>query len=106
MLAQASQMGAEAALRSMREDAKLARQDTGRASAQLGEILRRHRQKNQLTQVQLSQLARVHPTTVGKIEASERGMSLVTFCRIADAFSGKGNLGFAWDVIEEVNTWP
>jgi DNA-binding XRE family transcriptional regulator len=105
MLAQASQQGAEMALRSMREDAKLARQDAGRASEKLGQLLRQHRQHTQLTQVQLSRLARVHPTTVGKIEASERGMSLVTFCRIADAFSGKGNLRFTWDVIEEVNSW-
>jgi hypothetical protein len=47
----------------------------------------------------------VHPTTVGKIENAERGMSLVTFSKIGLVFLGHGNAYFLHHVVEEVATW-
>jgi hypothetical protein len=47
----------------------------------------------------------VHPTTVGKVENAERGMSLVTFSKISQVFVDHDCTYFVYDVIEEVATW-
>jgi DNA-binding XRE family transcriptional regulator len=105
LLERAAKDGAAQALRDMRQENKLSRNDTGHASENIAAILKKHRMAIGLTQRELARQAGVHPTTVGKIENAERGMSLVTFSKIGLVFLGHGNAYFLHHVVEEVATW-
>lgn len=85
-----------------RQERKHGRQDTGHGSKEVGAILLSARQREGLSQAVLAGRAGLHPTTVGKIEAGFRGMSLFSFSRL----SGVLGMDFARDVITEVGQWP
>jgi DNA-binding XRE family transcriptional regulator len=100
-------IAAEAVKQALSEDRagrKYNRSDTGTGSAVVGEILKTFRTRCGWTQKELAERAGIHPTTIGKIESGERGMSLHTFSRIAQEFYVIGD-DFIWQVIDEVATW-
>jgi DNA-binding XRE family transcriptional regulator len=105
LLKRAAKDGASQALRDMRQENKLSRNDTGHASEKIAAMMKKHRMSIGLTQRELARLAGVHPTTVGKVENAERGMSLVTFSKISQVFVDHDCTYFVYDVIEEVATW-
>jgi DNA-binding XRE family transcriptional regulator len=70
----------------------------GTGSEELGGILKYYREKLELTQKQLANFAGIHPTTVGKIEGGERGMSLETFAKLAYHLDED----FAWRIIDTI----
>lgn len=92
--------GVEMALQREKERAKHGRSDTGSGDPRLGEIVRRYREREGLTQRDLGDNAGLHSTTIGKIESGDRGMSLDTFARIAGGFSPDQTFNFAVDVID------
>lgn len=96
---------ASRAIREMRSERKLGRNDSGRASPALGDILLRYREDAGLTQRQLADLAGIHDTTIGKIETAQRGMSLATFAKLNRAFLDMDIDGFAVDVTYVVSGW-
>ncbi len=108
LLAEAAQAGAAQALRDFRQDRKLGRSDVGRASEEIGLILKQLRHNLGYTQTQLADLAGVHPTTIGKIENADRGMSLVTFAKIVYAVAVINQEiadDFSWEIVAEVAEW-
>lgn len=50
----------------------------------------------------MGERAGLHPTTIGKIEAGERGMSLASFAKIALGIQPDRRLNFATDIINTV----
>jgi DNA-binding XRE family transcriptional regulator len=98
-MATVAKEAARMALQEYRVEQKRGRRDAGTGSEKLGEILRTSR-GTRYTQEELAELAGLHPTTIGKIETGDRGMSLHTFCRLAQAFANDGDEDFAWRVVE------
>ncbi len=97
--------GVKQALEETRKEAKLGRSDTGRGSIELGNIVYRYRTRMKMTQKALADEAGLHPTTIGKIESGERGMSLHTFSRLSQVLS-IDNEEFMWEVVDKVASWP
>lgn len=85
-----------------RESRKHGRSDQGRGGETLGLYVVSARRREGMSQAVLAKLSGLHPTTVGKIEAGLRGMSLFSFSRL----SGVLGMDFARDVIAEVGQWP
>lgn len=71
------------ALDDYRQSQKKGRDDRGSGDAIVGRILKSARTEGGYTQESLGQAAGLHPTTIGKIESGQRGMSFTTFCRLA-----------------------
>ena len=90
---------AQRAISSYRERDRFGRDDRGTGSVEIGNILRHRRERAKMTQRQLADAAGLHPTTIGKIETGERGMSLATFCKLAQVF---GTGGFIWKIIDQL----
>jgi DNA-binding XRE family transcriptional regulator len=84
------------ALQEYREGQKRGRNDQGQGSLALGTILSKARARSELTQEDAAAEAGVHPTTIGKIETGDRGMSLQTFARLSFVYDDK----FAEDVLD------
>ena len=74
---------ARMALQDYREGQKRGRSDQGQGSLALGTILSQARERVDMTQEQAAVIAGVHPTTIGKIETGDRGMSLTTFAKLS-----------------------
>lgn len=85
-----------------REDRKHSRRDGAGGSEAVGAIVLSYRNRERLSQAGLAGLSGLHPTTIGKIEAGLRGMSLETFSRLC----GPLGLQFAAEIITEVGQWP
>lgn len=85
-----------------REDRKHGRRDGAGGSEAVGAIVLSYRNREGLSQANLAGLSGLHPTTIGKIEAGLRGMSLETFSRL----SGPLGMEFAREIITEVGQWP
>lgn len=100
-----AEKAAEKTIRIFREQRKLSRNDVGRASSAVGEILKRYRAICGLSQNSLAEQAGLHETTIGKIELAKRGMSLVTFAKLAAVFLDLDYSDFATEVIYEVSQW-
>jgi DNA-binding XRE family transcriptional regulator len=96
-----AKLAVKEALEEVRAERKLGRSDVGSGDIRIGELLLRHRTREEMTQKQLAALTGLHPTTIGKIENGERGMSLETFAKLAYNLEES----FAWDVIDEINAW-
>jgi DNA-binding XRE family transcriptional regulator len=99
----ASEIAKEAArlaIQEHREGQKRGRNDQGQGSLVLGTILSKARTEAKMTQEALADLAGVHPTTIGKIETGDRGMSLKTFCLLYPHLSDD----FLWDVVGYMRT--
>ena len=95
----------EAARQAIAEDRsnrKLGRDDRGSGSAVIGQILLKNRTDTGMSQRELAKNAGLHPTTIGKIETGERGMSLETFCKLANWLEEE----FVWDIVEELAPLP
>jgi DNA-binding XRE family transcriptional regulator len=98
---QAREMAKEAAryaLREYRQEQKRGRNDRGSGDKKLGGIVLGWRNSNNITQAKLSEWTGLHPTTIGKIETGDRGMSFETFCRLITVFGSD----FAWEVAESL----
>lgn len=102
MLQRAAKEGARIALEEFRTERKKGREDAGSGNTGVGESLRTQRLEEGLSLRELGDQSGLHSTTISKIERGERGMSLLTFCRLA------GVLGVSWaeKVIVEVGQWP
>lgn len=59
---------------------KQGRSDSGSGSVALGDIVTHARGPR--TKREIAEMAGLHPTTIGKIESGDRGMSLETFLRL------------------------
>jgi DNA-binding XRE family transcriptional regulator len=95
-------VAARSALNEYRAEQKRGRQDQGSGDEQLGTILRSSREFKGWTQQELGERAGLHATTIGKIESGQRGMSLPTFCKLAQIFSDADDWDFAWTIISYV----
>ena len=95
-------VAARSALNEYRAEQKRGRQDQGSGDEQLGTILRTSREYKEWTQEELGKRAGLHPTTIGKIESGQRGMSLATFCKLAQSFSDADDWEFAWAIVAYV----
>ena len=80
---------AEAMLEAQRRAGKRRRKDEGSATPELAKCLRSARERAALSLRELAVLAKVHHTTIQKIEAGERGMSLLTFAKLASGLDLK-----------------
>lgn len=78
-----------------RSSQKRGRSDQGRGSSELGTILSEARERRNLTQDQVAEQSGLHPTTVGKIETGDRGMSMTTFAKLTGVY----DYGFLEEVI-------
>jgi DNA-binding XRE family transcriptional regulator len=90
LVQEAAAAGARAALQEMRLAQKAGRSDTGTGSIEVGETVRSQRQFLSLSLAELGKQVELHPTTLGKIERGERGMSLSTFAKLCRVF------GYDW----------
>ncbi len=95
-------VAARSALNEYRAEQKRGRQDQGSGDEKLGTILRSSREFKNWTQEELGTRTGLHPTTIGKIESGQRGMSLLTFCKLSQAFSDADDWDFAWTVVSHV----
>lgn len=84
------------ALAEYRQEQKRGRDDRGSGDKQLGAKVRGWREAAGVTQARLGERSGLHPTTIGKIETGDRGMSFDTFCRLIAVFGE----GFAWDIVK------
>jgi|SRR5215213_9910892 len=69
-----------------RSQQKRGRSDQGRGSSELGTILSEARERLHLTQDQVADATGLHPTTIGKIETGDRGMSMTTFAKLCGSY--------------------
>lgn len=86
-LATIAAVAARLTLEEYRKEQKRGRQDRGSGDPVIGGIVRQYREDIGLSQEMLAERAGVHPTTIGKIETADRGMSLATFCRLYKVFA-------------------
>ena len=91
---------AQAALAEDRANRKLGREDIGSGSTTVGLWLKQAREGAGLSQRRLAERSGLHPTTIGKIETGERGMSLRVFAKIVWAMTEDEGDEFLWSVIE------
>lgn len=87
---------AQEAISQLRKTQKRGRKDTAGGDSRIGFYLTRFRTERGLSVSELASDTGLHPTTVGKIEAGQRGMSLKTFARIAYRLDNR----FTDDVID------
>lgn len=94
------------ALDLQKREAKRDREDTGSGSTAIGELVRTYRLREGVTQRSMGDRVGLHATTIGKIEAGERGMSLTSFAKIASGIQPDQRLNFANDVITTLSGFP
>lgn len=99
-IARIAKEAAAAAIAEDRVSRKLGREDVGSGSPIVGGWLRQSREKCGLSQRSLAERTGLHPTTIGKIETGERGMSLRVFAKLAWAMPEEENDAFLCNVIE------
>jgi DNA-binding XRE family transcriptional regulator len=92
--------GVRMALEEDRTSRKLGREDRGSGDEYIGKQLKFAREGAGMSQRQLAEQAGLHPTTIGKIETGERGMSLRVFCRLAWALPEDNARGLVYNVME------
>lgn len=95
----AAEAGAKKAVSQLQ---KREREDRGGGFPALGAITTKYREKDGLIISHLAHMAGLHPTTIGKIEAGQRGMSLYTFSRLSRILG----MQYAGEVITLVGGWP
>jgi transcriptional regulator with XRE-family HTH domain len=83
-------------------DLQRQREESGTGDPDLGHILKEHREAQGYTQSELAEAAQVTRSTISKVEAGDRGMSLVTFCLLANALGGEFVEQFVWKMVEKV----
>lgn len=95
---QAVEIAAEAvelALERRKKTQKRGRADQGTGSKMIGAIVKAWREHYSMDITEVAKIANLHPTTVGKIESGQRGMSLKTLACLVNALG----YDFAKDVL-------
>lgn len=74
---------AREAIAAMKKAQKRGRSDTGSGSKVIGSLIRDHREEEGWSVTDLAEKSGLHPTTIGKLEAGNRGLGFKTFCKLA-----------------------
>ena len=92
------------ALKDYRSEQKRSRQDRGSGDELLGNMVQAVRERKGWSQEEWAKRAGVHPTTIGKIESAQRGMSLATFCKLTQALHDADEWEWTQDTIAYLAT--